>query len=160
MLPQDSTKTPNTESLGAPHIYAGQWEPVTFRRAPEAAAATVLIVEDEECIAQLLGEFLESAGYQVLVAFNGRAALTLARTVLPTLVLTDLVMPEMDGPSLIQALRASPKTRKIPVVMMSSTRPMPATLHAIPFIAKPFDLDDVLAAVDRYAKPRSTSPSR
>lgn len=139
------------------HEHVDLWETPKRYEATGVGIATVLVVDDEECIAQLLGEFLESVGYHVLLAGNGRVALTLARVFLPALVLTDVVMPEMDGPEFIEALRASPKTRNIPVVLMSSTRPAAAALCDIPFIAKPFDLDGVLDYVDRYAKPRTNA---
>lgn len=142
-------------STETPHEHADIWEAPLSRDNRGVVVATVLIVDDEECIAQLLGEFLESVGYHVLLAGNGRAALTLARVFLPALVLTDMVMPEMDGPELLDALRASPKTRNIPVVLMSSTRPATRALREVPFIAKPFDLDVVLDQVVRHARPRT-----
>lgn len=118
---------------------------------PEFAMDTVLIVDDDESIAQLLGEFLESVGYRVLLAGDGRAALILARVFSPSVILTDVVMPEMDGHEFLRALRASPQVRDIPIILMSSTRPTSAALLDIPFIAKPFDLDCVLDYVDRFA---------
>lgn len=144
----------DTES---PYEHASYWERPAretprVRDVPEVTVETVLVVDDEESIAQLLGEFLESAGYRVLLAGNGHAALTLARVFHPALILADLVMPEMDGHEFVQALRAMPRVSDVPVILMSSTRPTAAVLREVPFIAKPFDLDAVLAYVDRYAR--------
>lgn len=138
----------NIESTGQ---RANRWDPSVLREVPEPTMDTVLVVDDDESIAQLLGEFLESAGYRVVLAGNGRVALALARIFQPSVVLTDAVMPEMDGHVFVRMLRASPQLRHIPVILMSSTRPTAATLREIPFIAKPFDLDALLACVDQVA---------
>jgi CheY-like chemotaxis protein len=115
----------------------------------------VLIAEDEGSLRDLLAELLQSVGYRVVVADNGRAALSLAERERPDLVLTDCTMPQMDGAGLIRQLRARPATRSIPVVVMSATRPARATLGDVPFVEKPFDLEDILAAVALHsAKPQ------
>ena len=112
---------------------------------------SVLVVDDERSIADLLAELLESAGYDVFVASNGRTALAIARREHPALILTDLMMPGVDGAEFVRKLRASPVTNNIPVVMMSSIRPNMKALDNIPFLPKPFDLDDVLDIVQTYA---------
>lgn len=107
----------------------------------------VLVVDDEASLRSLLRELLEDAGYAVITAENGRAALSLLQYERPALVLTDYTMPALDGPSLIHRLRSSPATRHIPIIAMSATRP-PASLRGdVPFIEKPFDIDDVLEAI-------------
>lgn len=137
---------------------------------------TVLVVDDERSIALLLEELLVSAGYRVLVAHSGRAALAMARAERPALILTDCMMPGIDGAEFIRRLRMSPVTYDIPVVMMSSIRPRRASHDGIiglrtpeerilrtikrgvypaavgdaclPFLEKPFDLDVVLDVVE------------
>lgn len=126
--------------------------------AAAARRVSVLVVDDERSIADLLAELLESSGYDVFVASNGRTALAIARREHPALVLTDLMMPGVDGAEFIRTLRASPVTNDIPVVMMSSIRPNMKALDNIPFLPKPFDLDDVLDVVKTYAG--ETDPSR
>jgi CheY-like chemotaxis protein len=113
---------------------------------------TVLVVDDERAIAELLQEVLGSAGYRVLRATNGRTALAIARREHPALVLTDRMMPEVDGVEFVRRLRSSPVTRNIPVVLMSSTRPTPELVGNIPFLAKPFELDDLIHTVEVYAR--------
>lgn len=136
---------------------------------------TVLVVDDERSIARLLMELLTGAGYRVLVASGGHAALGLARSERPALILTDYMMPGMDGKELVRRLRGSPVTNDIPIVMMSSERPRLASRESIagirspeahildmvgcdvylahvgdillPFLEKPFDLDVVLDIV-------------
>ena len=112
---------------------------------------TILVVDDEPSIAELLCELLDSAGYRCLRAGNARTALAIARREHPALVLTDRNMPEVDGIEFMRRLRASPVTNDIPVLLMSSTRPDLEAIGNVPFLAKPFDLDDVLRAVATYA---------
>ena len=114
---------------------------------------TVLVVDDEPSIVELIAEVLEEAGYRVLTARNARTALAIARREQPALVLTDRNMPGIDGVAFVRHLRTSAMTARIPVVIMSSTRPDLETTGDVPFLAKPFDLDDMLTAVATYAGP-------
>jgi CheY-like chemotaxis protein len=112
--------------------------------------AAVLVVDDESCLRALLAELLEGAGYHVFVAENGAAALHLAQCERPTIVLTDYAMPGLDGPALIRHLRTQAATRHIPVIAMSATRPSREALGDVPFIAKPFDVAEVLETIARH----------
>ncbi len=107
----------------------------------------VLVVDDEASLRNLLTELLEEAGYAVITAANGLAALSLLRHERPAVVLTDYTMPALDGPGLIQRLRNSPATRHIPIIAMSATRPPASVRGGVPFIEKPFDVDEVLEAI-------------
>lgn len=126
-------------------------EQVLESRVSASRRMSVLVVDDERSIAELLADLLEGAGYDVFVATNGRTALAIARREHPALVLTDLMMPGVDGAEFVHRLRASPITNDIPVVMMSSIRPNMEAMENVPFLPKPFDLDDVLDAVQTYA---------
>ena len=126
---------------------------------PAMPRPTVLVVDDEPSIADLLCEFLEDAGYRALLARNGRSGLAIARRERPALVITDRNMPGIDGMDLLRRLRSSPVTSNIPVVIMSSTRPNTEGAERVPFLAKPFDLDDMLATVATYAGPPDESYS-
>lgn len=126
-------------------------EHVSQERVSDDRRLVVLVVDDERSIAELLAEFLEGVGYDVFVATDGRTALAIARREHPALVLTDLMMPGVDGVEFVRNLRASPVTNNIPVVLMSSIRPNMEALENVPFLPKPFDLDDVLDAVLTYA---------
>jgi CheY-like chemotaxis protein len=115
----------------------------------------VLIADDEGCLRDLLTEVLEEVGYHVVIAENGQAALSLAEREHPALVLTDCTMPQMDGAGLVHRLRTRPATRGIPVVMMSATRPTSAALGDVPFVEKPFDLDEILDIVAQFTSSAS-----
>lgn len=138
--------------------------------------ATVLVVDDESSIAELIGDVLTIAGYRVLKANNGRVALAIARNEHPALVITDRMMPEIGGVEFVQRLYKSSATRNIPVIMMSSTRPSEyspdkplsstgaldrlitkgiagvSTLTVggiqVGFLEKPFDIDALVEVVD------------
>jgi CheY-like chemotaxis protein len=83
--------------------------------------ATVLVVEDEFAISDLLEMVLTDEGHQVLVAFNGRQGLErLAEGPRPDLVISDYMMPVLDGPGLLRTMRENDAQRDIPYIIMSS----------------------------------------
>jgi CheY-like chemotaxis protein len=81
---------------------------------------TVLVVEDEWVIAEVLAMTLADAGYQVITAANGRQALASLAETRPDVIVTDTMMPILDGPGLLAALAADPAHRDIPVILMSA----------------------------------------
>jgi CheY-like chemotaxis protein len=78
-----------------------------------------LVVDDSMLIRHTVCRFLEQRGFAVESATNGMEALDLLKTVLPDVIITDLMMPKMDGNELISNLRAMPQTAKIPVVVLA-----------------------------------------
>jgi two-component system sensor histidine kinase/response regulator len=80
---------------------------------------SILIAEDSKTQAEILRHLLDKAGYKVRVAYNGRQALEEIQKELPTLVLTDVMMPEMNGYELCKTLKADPVTRNIPVILVT-----------------------------------------
>lgn len=116
---------------------------------PRSERATILIVDDETSIAEVLSEALGEAGYEVLIASNGRTGLMMSRLFQPALVLTDYMMPGLGGAELVRELRQNSATRDIPAVLMSCARPLANELGGVTFLAKPFDLDAVVEIVAR-----------
>ncbi|GAB4188425.1 MAG: hypothetical protein OHK0022_00310 [Roseiflexaceae bacterium] len=110
----------------------------------------ILIVDDEPPIVALLQDILEEAGYPVLTAPNGRVALEIARQNELGLVLTDLMMPQMDGTALCQRLRADPRTAHLPILVMTAARQPSINCDVSGLIAKPFLIEDVLSQVERF----------
>jgi len=113
--------------------------------------ATVLVVEDEFAIADLLEMVLGDEGYRVLLAVNGRQGLErLAEGPRPDLVISDYMMPVLDGAGLIEAMRGNEAYRDIPCIVMSS---MPETSVRerldgyAAFVRKPFHLAAVVELV-------------
>ena len=115
---------------------------------------TVLVVEDEEPVQQLVADLLEDEGYHVLVAPDGAQGLALAREAAPDLVITDLMMPVLGGLELCGRLRADARTRGVPIIVMSAAGRATADAAGVKaFLAKPFDLDALLALVVEHAGP-------
>ncbi len=113
---------------------------------------TVLVVEDERNIAELLDAALTGEGYQVLVAMNGREGLDLLARRQPQLVLCDHMMPMMDGATMLEAMAADPALRGIPVVMMSAMREVAVAKWCsgyVAFLHKPFKLLELLDVIKR-----------
>lgn len=120
---------------------------------------SILLVEDDTGIRESVVECLESEGYRVSAASNGAEGLEWLRSGgRPDLVVLDLVMPVMNGAQFLSALRGEPAFRDIPVVLMTAAMPsqgMPMP-QANGYLAKPFELNDLLDAVARHAA-RSTA---
>ena len=110
---------------------------------------TILVVDDEPAIAEILLEVLADEGYHVVATNNGREALQAIAESPPHLVLTDLMMPIMDGLALCRAMQADPAHRAIPIVIMSAAadRAATSTCRYAAVLHKPFDLDQVLGTV-------------
>lgn len=117
---------------------------------------TILIVEDEFAIAELLRDTLSDEGYQVVVATDGREALELLASQQVDLILSDLMMPRMDGRTLIERLRADPRFAAIPVVVMSAGRTglEPRFDGFDAYVSKPFNLYSLLLTIDQLLKRR------
>ena len=112
--------------------------------------AIVLIVDDEFGIATLLEDVLVDEGHRVLLASNGRQALEKVAEERPDLVLTDIMMPVMDGAVLIEALAADPDLKAVPIVVMSSL-PEAAVAERCSgyalFVRKPFKIIDMIDVI-------------
>lgn len=118
----------------------------------------VLIVDDEPDIANILGELLGEEGLDVRVVHDGRRALAAMAERLPDLLITDLMMPRMDGHTLIREMRGNAALRHIPIVVMSAGRLDESLLAPdIRFVPKPFELSDMLARVSELLGKRSGS---
>ena len=116
--------------------------------------SVVLIAEDERSIASLVAELVAQAGYTPLVATNGRQALDLVREQWPALVITDLMMPYVDGAALTTAVRAEAATRGVdapPIVLMTAAGPQYArAAGANAVLRKPFNLVELEALLRRF----------
>lgn len=112
--------------------------------------ASVLVVEDDPSIREAIGEILTDEGYPVALAQDGRQALALLEEVArPCLLLVDLIMPEMDGWELLQALSVHDRFATIPVVVMSAMGQR-NRLPPLPLIKKPIDLTILLQMVREH----------
>lgn len=111
-------------------------------------ARTILIVDDDRAVVDLLTEVLTEHGYVVRVAYDGRMALEAVERLSTDVVITDIHMPRMDGLDLVRCLRA--RDRPIPVLVLTGAmdgRGLGG--DDVPVLAKPFDVDEVLRVIDR-----------
>ena len=113
-------------------------------------AISVLIVEDDKNIAELLQMYLEKEGYAVTLAFDGQQGLNKFRAITPDLVLLDLMMPVMDGWTLCKCIRAESQTPIIMLTAKSETDDKVTGLKtgADDYITKPFEMKEVLARME------------
>jgi len=113
----------------------------------------ILVVEDIPNVLELLEVTLRFQGYEVIPARNGQEALDILKNETPALIITDILMPKLDGFALVQKLRSNPKTLTIPVIFLSATyvtpedRAFAMSLGASRFIEKPIDTEEFLLTV-------------
>jgi len=113
----------------------------------------ILIVEDVPNVLELLEVTLRFKGYAVITARNGEEALEVISRQRPVLIITDILMPKMDGYAFVQKLRLNPETRGLPVVFLSATYVTPEdkafalSLGAARFMEKPIDTEDFLLTI-------------
>ena len=91
----------------------------------------ILIVEDEISLSSALNDKLTSVGYEVSLAKNGQEGLDAIKKRKPNLILLDVVMPVMDGMTMLRELRKSPDTASIPVIILSNLSDNADVLHAM-----------------------------
>jgi PAS domain S-box-containing protein len=122
--------------------------------APKKGSPTFLVVEDDLDIAELIQFHLSEDGREVLIAQRGDEALALARQKQPDLVTLDVMLPDMSGFELLEALKADPRTQDIPVIIVSVVpdRRQGLRLGAVDYITKPIDEKKLLAAVRQACK--------
>lgn len=121
---------------------------------PDEPTVLVLVVEDERSIAGFVAEVVEEAGYTPVVATNGHEALEKARERWPALVVTDLMMPHLDGAGLIQALKkeATAGQRAVPpiILMTAASTAYAGRVDADALLRKPFNLDELEELLHRF----------
>jgi two-component system phosphate regulon response regulator PhoB len=119
----------------------------------------ILVVEDDGGIRQTLVECLELEGYPVRAAGGAEEAIAeIGRRGAPGLILLDLVMPGMSGAEMLRWLRQDARTAAVPVVLMTAALPPlagPVPDEADALLAKPFELAELLATVERFVPARA-----
>jgi len=113
----------------------------------------ILIVEDIPYLLELLQVTLKFKGYTVITARDGDEALSIMETDRPALILTDVLMPKLDGFAFAQRVRSNPKTQDIPIIFVSATYISPEdkefalSLGAVRFLEKPVEAEELLLTV-------------
>jgi DNA-binding response OmpR family regulator len=122
----------------------------------------ILVVDDEPRIAEICRDYLERAGFTVIVAGNGAEALTIARTRQPDLVILDLGLPKMDGLDVTRALR---KHSNVPIIMLTARvderdKLVGLELGADDYVTKPFSPRELVARVRAVFRRTELGPGR
>jgi DNA-binding response OmpR family regulator len=112
------------------------------------------VVEDDDLLHRLIGDVLTEAGYEVRVALDGEAGLALLRGWRPDAIVLDVVLPDGDAPVFRAAQRELDRAGGVPVLLISATRAdelkeLARDVGAAAWLAKPFSVDDLVAAVGR-----------
>jgi putative nucleotidyltransferase with HDIG domain len=124
---------------------------------PHLEMENILVVDDEEAIREVVSTMLESKGYRCTAVSNGRAAQEQVKRVTPDLVLSDMIMPEMDGIKLLDWIRQYDP--EVPVIMVTAIHDISTALEAIrrgayDYILKPFEKDQLFLGVGRALQHR------
>ncbi|MGH2412192.1 MAG: ATP-binding protein, partial [Microcystaceae cyanobacterium] len=154
---------PEEGDLGAPILEFGldgtiaQSSPSQPNQPPEALHSKILLVDDNADMRNYVKRLLADRGYGVETAADAMAALAAIGQQAPDLVLTDVMMPQLDGFGLLQKLRSDPTTRAIPVILLSARAGEEARIEGLKagaddYLTKPFSARELLARVEANLK--------
>ena len=119
----------------------------------------ILVIDDEVAIVEMLSVFLKEEGWQVTTASNGQEGLERLTRVRPAVVVSDVMMPVLDGWELCRRMQADPRYQSIPLVLMSAARTaqsLPGCRYAA-LVRKPFGLDEMLQTITSLLNPNASS---
>jgi DNA-binding response OmpR family regulator len=122
---------------------------------PETGRA-VLVVEDDPEINELVGAYVQIAGFEYLSALNGTQAVEKAGQMQPALIVLDVMLPDFDGFEVARRLKSESRTRSIPIVMLTALdredyRQRGRTAGAVGYLTKPFDPDRLIDTIKEHA---------
>jgi CheY-like chemotaxis protein len=117
----------------------------------------ILLIEDDEAIRGIVSSFLAAKNYIVVEAVNGREGLFFAENNFPDLVISDIMMPVMDGFEVLEKLKANPQTTEIPFIFLTSVnnpsaKRLSQELGASDFLQKPFQPKALLKVIENITK--------
>ncbi len=150
------TAQAHTPSTASPPAHPPQTISITVQSSPQPAdlvgKVKILLVDDQPQNLRLLTDVLEEQGYEILQALNGTVALQAVSLDQPQLILLDIQMPEIDGYTVCQQLKADPSTTDIPVIFVSALdeswdKVKAFSVGGVDYITKPFKVVEVLARV-------------
>ena len=155
-LPLEVAAEPPSEAL---HAASGE-DSLRAMPQPALAAATILVIDDDPVIQDLMKSFLGKEGYHVIVAPGGEEGLIEARKKRPDVITLDVAMPRMDGWTVLGALKADPALAGIPVIMLTmvDNKSMGYALGAADYMTKPLNRERLAAVLAKYSKLRGRRP--
>ena len=154
---EGSTFVVDLPAVYAPRNDDAEDEPGPLDRDTKPGRDLVLVIDDDADQRLLMTRFLHREGFATETAANGRTGLELARTLKPRAILCDVMMPGLDGWSVLSALKAEPELADIPVVMVTfvEQRALAASLGAAEYVLKPVQWERFKSVMDRYRPPNN-----
>jgi CheY-like chemotaxis protein len=146
----------NLPGAGAPPESSLQSTVNVTQRSDDVSLAklgsAVLVIDDDPEACEIIRRFLEKDGFNVVTAFSGEQGLRLAHEIQPIAITLDVMMPDMDGWSVLRALKADPVLHVIPVIMLTmiDDRTRGYSLGAVDYLTKPVDREQLHKALARY----------
>ncbi|QJD85401.1 response regulator [Cohnella herbarum] len=124
----------------------------------EDRRSTVLVIDDDPAMLQLMRRYLSKEGYKVIVAQSGEEGIRLARERRPSIISLDVLMPGVDGWSVLTTLKSDPELSDIPIIMisMNDDRNLGYALGASEFLIKPVNRDKIVSVLEKYVVERHT----
>ena len=151
----------STFTLSLPEKVAGPAPAGSADPAPESASSpSVLVIDDDADMRALIGRLLAQDGFQVYTAENGEQGLQIAREKQPGIITLDVMMPTMDGWTVLSSLKADPATADIPVIMLTMVgdREMGMALGASDYLVKPIDRAQLSGVLRHYWRETDVHP--
>jgi signal transduction histidine kinase/DNA-binding response OmpR family regulator len=130
-------------------------------KAPSSGAAgSVLVIDDDPVVQELMRTFLRKEGYRVTAASGGEEGLELARETHPDVITLDVAMPQMDGWCVLSALKSDPDLAEIPVIMLTmvDNKSMGYALGAAEYMTKPINRERLVSVLRKYSRLRDARP--
>jgi signal transduction histidine kinase/CheY-like chemotaxis protein len=152
-LPAGRSSSAAESAVSAPDSGEGPTAAASGRRTN-----CVLVVDDDATVRNLMRRFLSREGFDVVTAESGPEAIAIARELHPSIITLDVIMPEMDGWSVLQAFKADPDLASIPIVMVTivDEKQKGFTLGASGFLNKPIDRGQLAAILARFKTATAT----
>ena len=119
------------------------------REATSAGTSTVLVIDDDSAVRDLMSRFLGKEGFRVVAAAGGEEGLRLARELAPDVITLDVLMPERDGRDVLKDLRADPLTREIPIIVLTVVDKAEVPGGADAHLMKPIRKDRLLRTLEQ-----------
>jgi two-component system, OmpR family, alkaline phosphatase synthesis response regulator PhoP len=121
----------------------------------------LLIIDDEKDILELTSRFLKSRGYDIIALTNGDEAYRITQSQHPDLICTDMMLPGKFGNEICREIKSDPALKHIPVIITSGRMDEGKTVNGKPdpfgadcYLIKPFEIDDLLAAIEQLLNPK------
>ena len=149
----DVAETAQIEGVGANVAGSAQ-------RKPEVD--TVLVIDDDPAVRDLMSRFLTKSGFRAVAAADGGEGLRLAREVNPLVITLDVIMPEYDGWDVLRKLKSDPRLAQIPVIMVTvvDNQAMGLDLGASNYLIKPVDRDRLAVLIEKHRLARTLSENK